>query len=55
MKIPRIDTLLVRNNLRQNDRAMRVPSDLGKPAANVLFQRNTPDCDSKNERLNFLA
>ena len=55
MRVPRIDTLLVKNNCRQNDRGMRVPSDIGKPVVNVLFNGNTPDCDAKNERLNFLA
>ena len=55
MKIPRIDTLLVKSKFKQTDRAMTIPSDLKKPIADKSLHGCTPDCDAKNERLNFLA
>ena len=54
LKVPRIDTLIAKNNLLQNNRNMRIPADLTKTVS-VPFQGGTPDCDTKNERLNFLA
>ena len=54
LKVPRIDTLIAKKNLLQTDRNMRIPEDLTK-AVKIPFQSGTPDCDTKNERLNFLA
>ena len=55
MKIPRIDTIMVKNSYFQNNVGMKIPAGIGKPVADLTFRGNSPDCDTKNERLNFLA
>lgn len=55
MKVPRIETIIARNNEIQSNKGMRIPSDLGRPYIDIIFQGNTPDCTAKNNKLNFIA
>ena len=53
MKVPRIETLVARNNQFPNSKGMRIPTDLRKPM--VLFQGTNPNCEQPNRKLNFIA
>lgn len=55
MKIPRIETIIAKNNAIQNHRGMRIPSDLGRPYIDVIFQGNSLDCSAKSNKLNLIA
>ena len=43
MYIPRIDTLIIKNNAVKNGRQMRIPTDLNKP----VFVKSVPVCNQK--------
>jgi hypothetical protein len=55
MKVPRIDSIIVKSYANSNSKGMRIPGDLGKPYIDVIFQGKTSNYATNNNKLNFIA